>query len=108
MPRYFFDIEDGDGVFVDDVGLQFKDMDTAICEARKAIADMVRDALREAHGSQISILVRDGADRPVLITVTMTTDTISSNRPRIDARIAEDEKPLLASLTGQSGCRSRC
>ena len=49
-------------------------MNTAVREARKAIADMVRDAMREADGDLISILVRDGADGPVLISVKMTTD----------------------------------
>lgn len=77
MPQYYFDVQDGDGVFVDDVGIELKDMDTAVREARKAIADMVRDALRESEGSQISILVRDGADGPILITVKMTTDDMS-------------------------------
>jgi cobalamin biosynthesis protein CbiD len=74
MPHYYFDVRDGDGTFVDDVGLELPDMDTAVREARKAIADMVRDALREADGDLISILVRDGADGPVLISVKMTTD----------------------------------
>lgn len=74
MPRYYFDVRDGDGSFVDDVGVELPDMHTAVKEARKAIADMVRDALRDADGSEISILVRDGADGPILITVTMTTE----------------------------------
>lgn len=77
MPRYYFDVHDGDGTFIDEAGVELRDMDMAVREARKAIADMVRDALREADGSDISILVRDGADGPILITVTMKTDNQS-------------------------------
>lgn len=77
MPRYYFDVHDGDGTFVDRVGVELRDMETAVREARKAIGDMVRDALRESDGSEISILVRDGADGPVLISVTMTTENQS-------------------------------
>ena len=86
MPRYYFDVRDGDGVFVDDVGVELSDMDTAIREARKAIADMVRDALREQSGDQISILVRDGADGPVLITVKLTTDDQSENEATANSK----------------------
>jgi cobalamin biosynthesis protein CbiD len=74
MPRYYFDVRDGEGSHIDDVGLLLPDMDAAIREARKALADMVRDALRDSDGSEISILVRDGEDGPVLISVTMNTE----------------------------------
>lgn len=74
MPRYFFDVNDGDGAFVDEIGVELPDMASAVREARKALADMVRDALREPDASLVSILIRDGAEGPILITVQMTTD----------------------------------
>ncbi|HEY8577972.1 MAG TPA: hypothetical protein VIL88_16720 [Devosia sp.] len=77
MPRYYFDVRDGDGAFIDEVGVDLPNMDSAVKEARKALADMVRDALREEEGSEISILVRDGADGPILITVSLSTDSLS-------------------------------
>ena len=75
MPRYFFDVRDGDGTFIDDVGVELQDMDSAVREARKTLGDMLRDALREEEGSDLSLLIRDGADGPILITVTMKTDS---------------------------------
>ena len=77
MPRYFFDVHDGEGTFIDDVGVELPDMDSAVREGRKTLGDMVRDALREEQGSDLSLLIRDGADGPILITVTMKTDSPS-------------------------------
>lgn len=74
MPRYYFDVQEADGWSVDEVGIELADMDSAIREARLAIADMMRDALREQSGEGIVIRIRDGADGPVLISVTMTTE----------------------------------
>jgi cobalamin biosynthesis protein CbiD len=74
MPRYFFDIQDGEGVFVDDNGMELPDMETAIREARRALADMVRDVLREQSAQEVLIRIRDGADGPVVLSVTLTTE----------------------------------
>lgn len=74
MPRYYFDVQEDDGWSVDEVGIELPDMDSAIREARLAIADMMRDALREQSGEGILIRIRDGADGPVLISVTLTTE----------------------------------
>lgn len=73
MPRYYFDVHDGEGVFKDDLGMELPDMDTAITEARRALADMVRDALREPDGQGVAVAIRDGDDGPVLLSVTLTT-----------------------------------
>lgn len=73
MPQYFFDVQDAEGVFVDDVGMELPDMDTAIREAKRALADMVRDALRDASGNAVVIRIRDGADGPVVLSVTLVT-----------------------------------
>ena len=73
MPRFFFDVKDDDGDFIDEVGLELPDMKAAIREARRALADMVRDTLREPNGDGLSIAIRDGADGPVVLSVTLTT-----------------------------------
>lgn len=74
MARYYFDVHDGDGTFIDDTGVELPNMDTAIREARRALGDMVRDAMRDADGTGMSVLIRDGADGPVLLTVNLSTD----------------------------------
>jgi hypothetical protein len=73
MPRYFFDVRDDEGTFVDLVGIELPDMDAAIREARRALADMLRDALRGEHKAGLAINIRDGADGPVTLAVTLTT-----------------------------------
>ena len=74
MPKYFFDVQDGDGVFIDDAGMELPDMDTAIREARRALADMMRDALRDQSGQAVVIRIRDGAEGPVILSVSLTTE----------------------------------
>lgn len=74
MARYYFDIMDEEGVFLDDVGLELPDMDTAIKEARRTLADMVRDALRSQSPDNVSISIRDGAEGPVVLSVTLKTE----------------------------------
>lgn len=72
MPRYFFDVQDGEGAFVDETGIELPDMEAAIREARRALADMVRDTLREPMRDTLSIAIR-GAEGPVMLSVTLTT-----------------------------------
>lgn len=75
MARYYFDVRDGDDAFDDDMGIELADMETAIREARRALADMMRDALRDETRHLLSIAIREGARGPVVLTVTLTTVT---------------------------------
>ena len=81
MPRYFFDVQDADGTFLDEVGMDLPDMAAAIREARKALADMVRDVLRDQANDALLIRIRDGADGPVVLSVTMTTVSEADHSP---------------------------
>lgn len=74
MPRYYFDIVDSEGTFTDDTGLDFASMDDAITEARRALADLMRDALRDTDSDGVAINIRDVAEGPVMLKVTLTTD----------------------------------
>jgi hypothetical protein len=48
MARYYFDLLDDDGLFIDEEGLEFSDLRAVQAEAAKSLADMARDAV---HGS---------------------------------------------------------
>ena len=74
MPRYYFDVHDKQGVHRDEVGLEFPDMDAAILEARRALADMTRESLVNDGATDLSIVIRDGDEGPVKLAVTMTTE----------------------------------
>ena len=79
MPRYFFDVNDGEDTFIDNAGIELSDMEAAIREARRALADMIRDAMRSADGDKISIRIRDGAEGPVLLEVNFTTQDLGTH-----------------------------
>jgi hypothetical protein len=74
LPRYYFDVTDSSGVHTDEVGLELPDMDAAIMEARRALADMTRESLVERNPPSLRIHIRDGADGPVNLVVSMTTE----------------------------------
>jgi hypothetical protein len=61
MPRFFFDVREGDSFTTDDEGLEFPDIERAQCEASRALADMAKDAIREGDLPEISIEVRDSS-----------------------------------------------
>ena len=73
MPRFFFDVNDGEDIFIDNAGIELPDMDAAIREARRALADMIRDAMRGVDGDRVSIRIRDGSEGPILLEVNFTT-----------------------------------
>jgi hypothetical protein len=74
MPRYYFDVHDAQGVHADEIGLEFPDMDAAIVEARRALADMTRESIMVESATDLSIVIRDGKEGPVNLIVTMTTE----------------------------------
>jgi hypothetical protein len=64
MPRYYFDLRDGDDLAVDEEGMELRDIASVQEEAARSLADMARDAVRspEYMRSQIhrmAIEVRD-------------------------------------------------
>lgn len=73
MRRYYFDVIDDRGVFVDDEGVECRDLQSVQTEAARALADMAREdlvreavpATTEAPAHHMSINVRDD-DGPVM------------------------------------------
>lgn len=76
MPRYYFDVHDDSGAHRDDVGLELPDMDSAIAEARRALADMAREAIATGQPMPLQILIRDGDEGPVLLEVSTKQEWI--------------------------------
>ena len=73
MPHYYFDVHDKDGTFEDKVGLDLPDMDSAILEARRALADMTREMLIDASTEGIHVIIHDGRHGPVRLSVSLET-----------------------------------
>jgi hypothetical protein len=66
MPRFYFDIRDGERVIADDAGLDLPDLGAARKLAARAVADMARDAAGGEYPRTIAVEVRDGSHAPLL------------------------------------------
>ncbi len=82
MPRFFFDINDSDGLYRDDAGLELESMDVAVCMARQTLSDMVRDAFRDPQTTELSVQIRDGSQGPVVLTVKLETQEEAEDQSR--------------------------
>ena len=68
MPRYYFDIKEGDDFAPDEEGLELSTLQAAQEEAARSLADIARDAVRKDYdgaGHEMAIEVRDD-NGPVL------------------------------------------
>jgi hypothetical protein len=69
MPRYYFDICDGDEIAPDEEGLELPTIEAAWAEAARSLADLAQDAIpiraNQGPRHQMTIEVRDD-DGPVL------------------------------------------
>lgn len=77
MPVYYFDIRDAEGMHRDTVGVELADMEAAIAEGRRALAEMSQEAVGQgATGNQLEISIRDHGEGPVRLRLSL--DTIRS------------------------------
>ncbi len=76
MPLYFFDVHDRQGEHRDETGLDLPSLDSAIREARRALADMNRDALKSGGDQVLEILIRDHGEGPVRLALSVTTEKL--------------------------------
>jgi hypothetical protein len=58
MAKYYFDVADGNGVELDDMGCEFHDLKGAEREAVR-IASLGREALRDKAKERLTITIRD-------------------------------------------------
>jgi hypothetical protein len=65
MPKYFFDIHDGEHATVDNAGIDCADRKQVRSEAIQALPDIARDILPDGDNHSFSVRVRDDAGRYV-------------------------------------------
>ncbi|WP_409530388.1 DUF6894 family protein [Shinella sp.] len=75
MGRFFFKIQDQEGVLQPDRGFDFPTLDGAIEEARKLLAEMAVDGLPNGPVDSIAVELQD-ANRVPIITVRLVLETI--------------------------------
>lgn len=66
MPRYYFDMQEGDRVVPDEVGVVFPDIESARDQATRALAEIARDTFPGALRREIAIDVKDDTRAPLL------------------------------------------
>lgn len=72
MPRYYFDLSDQNGRFVDEEGMEFSDMDAMEREATQAMTDAARHSFqRPIKPAEIAIEVRDDAGPVMRVRLTV-------------------------------------
>ena len=73
MPRFYFDVWDGDSFSCDDEGLQLESLKAAEDEAIRAMVQIGRDRLPRRLSPELCMRVRDAHGQPVLtVAVSMT------------------------------------
>jgi uncharacterized beta-barrel protein YwiB (DUF1934 family) len=67
MPRYYFDLQDGEEVSIDAEGSEMADMHTVRDEATMTLMEMARDRFPlRGEARTLSIRVRDGGGKHLL------------------------------------------
>jgi hypothetical protein len=66
VPRYFFDIHDGETFTPDRDGLELKSIEAAAAEAKKALPDIVKDEMPDGDRRDFVVVVKDEAGQKVL------------------------------------------
>ena len=67
MPRYFFDVRDGEELILDEDGIELTDLDAAFREAARSLVEISSKGSRNV-GSGMAIVVRDGSGTVLLDT----------------------------------------
>jgi hypothetical protein len=62
MPRYYFDMREGDEVAVDEEGMEFSSMEAVRREAAHTLADMARDAIGGRAKGEIRLMAVEVRD----------------------------------------------
>ena len=66
MPRYYFDIRDGDKFTPDDIGVQFDGIEFARDEAARTLGEIAQYALPGVVAREIAVEVRGEDKEPLL------------------------------------------
>ena len=76
MGRFYFKIQDQDGVLQPDRGFDFADLEHAKCEARTLLAEMAIDGLPNEPIDSISVELQD-ANRVPVVTFRLVLEAIA-------------------------------
>ena len=82
MPRFYFDVLEGNSLTRDEEGFQFVSLNIAEVEAIRAASEIGHNSLPKRRSSEIGVQVRDEHGEAVLsVTVSMTVRRKALARP---------------------------
>jgi len=81
MPRFFFDLRDGEFIR-DDVGVELPDIDHAMTEAKRMLAQLVKERSADPSAEQLLIDIRTPNSEDVVTVVATTLVEHTKNVPR--------------------------
>ncbi|HXH43560.1 MAG TPA: hypothetical protein VNK51_06915 [Bradyrhizobium sp.] len=80
MPRYYFDLMEGDVLALDEEGLELSSLRAVQAEAAKSLADMARDAVHSfpppTGRQKMAIEVRDDLGPLLQVNLTFEVETL--------------------------------
>jgi hypothetical protein len=78
MPRFFFDIHDGEAFTPDREGLELEGLDAAKNEAKKTLPDIVKDEMPDGDRRDFTVDVKDAAGQIVWrVTLSLVVESLS-------------------------------
>jgi hypothetical protein len=80
MPRFFFDIHDGETFTPDREGLELEGLEAAKEEAKKTLSDIVRDEMPDGDRRDFTVDVKNAAGRIVWrVTLSLVVESPSQS-----------------------------
>jgi hypothetical protein len=78
MPRFFFDIHDGEAFTPDHVGVELKGLEAAKAEAKKTLPDIAKDEMPDGDRRDFVVIVKDEAGRELVrVTLSLAVENLS-------------------------------
>ena len=78
MPRFYFDVREGEKFIADEEGLTFDSLETAEREAATAAAEIGRDHLPKGDSREVTVEVsNEHRQRVLTVTVSMETHRVN-------------------------------
>jgi hypothetical protein len=82
MPRFYFDIRDGESLVVDEVGLEFPTVNEARDDASRTLGQMMKEAMPDGQHHDVAVEVRGDDKRPLFrVQITFEVHSLARDEP---------------------------
>ena len=82
MPRFYFDIRDGESLVADEDGLEFPTLNEARDDASRTLGQMMKQAMPDGQRHDLAVEVRGDDKRPLLkVQITFEVQPLAKDEP---------------------------